>query len=112
MNSERMKLIAVSAILAICCIWLIAYLAFSSSGYGTARRIDTPGSLAAGDLTKKLVSNQKFADVGVIVLEEKPLKFKVVGATHSAADLESLKEMLKQSDPDHEFEYDVLVMPH
>jgi hypothetical protein len=111
MNTERLKLYAVIGVLILCAAWLGWHLLVASRGYGVAKPLDTPAWRIAKDLNVKIAAETRFNDVGFSVVSEKPMKFLVSGAVHSAALLEALKERIKQEDPDHEFEYDVLVPP-
>ena len=108
---EKVKLFVVIGVLAICGLWLLIYTTmFSGPGYGKLHIPDTPAIRLVGDLNKKIAAEVKFSDVSFVLLSEKPVKLKAVGAVHTDANLDDLKEWVKQADPNDEFEYDVQVM--
>ena len=111
-KGDRIKLfIAVPVLLA--CIGWIVYLVVSSIDLSGPTRIpDSPGFNIAHEVTLKLNEDLRFNDVGVTVVSEKPLKFRVVGAVRSNDAIKELKDFLQQVRPDLDYELDVLVLPH
>ncbi|HVU64989.1 MAG TPA: hypothetical protein VHC70_13495 [Phycisphaerales bacterium] len=105
--SARWKMILAISIIFICFLWIV-YFTFSNFG---SRRLatapDSPGWTAAHQINQELEKDRAFADVGVAVLTENPLKYVVKGGVYSQADLDRLPEALKRIKPDAEYELQV-----
>lgn len=111
-KTQRIKLFAALAVIALASVWLMYYVASSISVGGVTKASESPAWVAAHALTDKLIADYRFADTSLTVVTEKPLAFKVVGGIKSAKDLEALKKYMGEIRPEGDFEIDVeLISP-
>jgi len=96
------------AVLAVCLIWMIYFIATSRGFYKEAKKLETPGWKLVTDLNQKLNAEHDFVDTQFIVESESPLSLKVVGAVRTKAAYERLKSFLKELRPEGDYELDVV----
>ena len=112
MNSEKIKLYTAVGVLALCGIGITWYVSINFKGYGTAKPLTTPAWKHGNQLAAKITSETRFNDVGLAVISESPAKYVVRGSVSSEADLDALKQAIQRESPDHEFEYEVVIVKH
>lgn len=110
--AERHKLIAVVVVISLAAIWILTYLLTSGNGYRTGKPLDTPGWNAANDFTKKLTADSRFADIGISVVSESPLKLKVEGVLHPPTTVQDLEKYVQENPIQAEIEYNVTISQH
>ena len=91
----------------LCIAWLTYYFGPAISFKGEVKPQDTPGGKIAAELNAKLVADHDFADVAIVAISENPLKFSAVGAVFKQKELDRLPGVLKELQPDAEFEIKV-----
>jgi hypothetical protein len=96
------------AVLAVCLIWMIYFIATSRGFYKEAKKLETPGWKLVTELNQKLNAEHDFVDTQFIVESESPLSLKVVGAVRTKAAYERLKSFLKELRPEGDYELDIV----
>ena len=109
-SAERRKLFIAVSVIGLCTMWLLYFALTHISFGGGARPLDTPGWKLAIELSNKLNEEKPYADVGLAVLNEKPLKFQVNGAVWKQEDLDNLPARLKELKADAEYEMNVEIL--
>lgn len=106
-RKSKVMLFASSAVLGVCLIWITLFTMRSCKPVAEAPR--SAATLKAIDVSAKL-HEEGFFDVGMDVLTESPLRFKVQGAVHSQKELSELKDALKRLHPDENYDFEVEIL--
>ena len=106
-STDRRKFYIAIGIIAACVIWLGVYLVGNATFRPVARAPDSPGWRAVTEMNAKLNEDHAFADVGLSVATEKPLKLTVNGAVYTQKDLDRLPGVLKELNGGAEFDMHV-----
>ena len=109
-RGDKIKVIAVAAVLPILVLWLIYYTATSLIPPPAAEVLDTPAWKTALALEQSLNADHAFKDVGFAVATEEPLRFAVRGAVYSDRDMTSLLTKLKELRPEADYDLEVEVL--
>ncbi len=96
-----------SVVLGVCLLWITIFTMRSCTPPAEAPR--SAAALKAIDVSTKL-HEDGFFDVGMDVISESPLRFKVQGAVHSQKELGELKDALKRLHPDDNYDFEVEIL--
>lgn len=109
-RADKIKMVAVAAVLPVLVIWLLYFAATSLTPPPAAEAVDTKGWTIAIGLNEALSADKAFGDVGFAVETEKPLRFVVNGAVHADQDLPRLIEKIKELRPEGDYDIRVEVL--
>lgn len=106
-RKSKVMLIASSAVLGVCLLWITLFMMRSCKPRAEAPR--SAATLKAIEVSTKL-HEDGFFDVGMDVVTESPLRFKVQGAVHSQKELGELKDALKRLHPEDNYDFEVEIL--
>lgn len=108
---QRLMAISASVVIIACAAWLLSGLfagLFDPRGSESPR--DLPQQKIVEQVNQELLTDPRFADVGMYVEWGPPPKLIVSGGVHARADLDSLTARLKELRPEQDYELNVEVL--